>query len=422
MISFQQARETVLVGCSVSGATVLEIDDALGCVLAEDVVSDVSVPPFDNSSVDGYAVRSTDVGAAPVTLASVGTVMAGDGASVAVTNGQAVRIMTGAPIPEGADAVCMIEDVQAGGTVDTVVIRRPLERGDNIRMAGEDVMPGQVVFTSGTVLGPAHVGVLASLGKSGIRVHPRLRVGVLSTGDELTSGSGELAPGSIRDSNRHILLAQIRLAGFDGVDLGVVGDDEDTLARAIIAGAETCDALVTSGGVSVGDRDVVKAVLPKVTDGAMHWMQIAIKPAKPLAFGVVAGTRVPVFGLPGNPVSAMVSFELFARPGLRRIAGFPRIDRPIVAGVAASPLVRTPDGKVHFLRVHAHVGPDGMVQVSPVEKQQSHHLYASASANALAIVPDGFGVSAGERVQLLLIAADDLAGSLDEAVPVRITG
>jgi molybdenum cofactor synthesis domain-containing protein len=210
----------------------------------------------------------------------------------------------------------------------------------------------------------------------------------------------------IPDANRHTLLAQIRRSGWPAVDLGIVGDDKEAVAAALRDGAARCDALVTSGGVSVGDLDVVKLVLDDLSDGTMRWMQVAIKPAKPLAFGHLAATGTPVFGLPGNPVSAMVSFELFARPALRRMAGHRQLERPRLRARATSDLLRRRDGKVHFALVLAARGGDGGLEVGAAAGRQSHQLRAMADANALAVLPDGEGVKAGEAVEIMLLDAE----------------
>jgi molybdenum cofactor synthesis domain-containing protein len=226
-------------------------------------------------------------------------------------------------------------------------------------------------------------------------------VGVLSTGDELVSGPAPLRPGQIRDSNRPTLAALVRRSGAEAVDLGTVADDEAAITRAFRDAAARCDAVVTSGGVSMGDFDLVKVVLDQLGD--MRWMQVAIKPAKPFAFGVVSGT--PVFGLPGNPVSSMVSFELLARPALRKMMGFPEPAwvRRCVPAVAGEALDRRPDGKVHFLRVVAAMGEDGRYRVTSAGGQGSHHLSAMAGANALAVLDDGEGVASGAAVAVMLL-------------------
>jgi molybdenum cofactor synthesis domain-containing protein len=362
------------------------------------LTADEPVPPFANTAMDGYAVRAADTADAPVTLKVVGTIAAGAAPDVEVGAGEAVRIMTGAPIPPGADAIVMVELTRAG--VGDVVIEKAATVGDHVRPAGEDIAAGQVVFDGGTVLSAGHLGVVASLGYQQVPVFPRARVGVLSTGDELLDGPGDLRPGQIRDSNRHTLLALVRSNGWDAVDLGLAPDDEDVITAAITRGVESCDALVTSGGVSVGDFDYVKAVLDRLGD--MRWRQVAIRPAKPLAFGVIGET--PVFGLPGNPVSSMVSFELFARPALRLMTGHSTLHRERVRAVADEPLRRRPDGKLHLVRVAANFGDDGRLHVRSSGGQASNLLRAMALANALALVADGDGVDAGDEVEVLVLS------------------
>ncbi len=399
MISVEDARRQILEACPRMAPRSLALQDALGCVTVQVVVADEDVPPFANTAMDGYAVRAADTAGAPVRLVVVATLAAGTASDVEVRQGQAARIMTGAPMPLGADAVVMVERTRSldGGTaVEISVTAKP---GDHVREPGEDLRRGQEVFASGTVLTPGHVGVLASVGCQTVAVVPPARVGVLSTGDELVDSGGRLQPGQIRDSNRPTLLALVTQAGCHPVDLGVVADDEASLAEAVSRGAETCDALVTSGGVSVGDFDYVKIVLDRL--GRMRWWQVAVRPAKPLAFGVVGNT--PVFGLPGNPVSSSVSFELFARPALRQMMGHTLIDRPRVTAVADEAMVRRPDGKLHLYRVVAGTGDDGRWHVRSSGAQGSHVLSAMARANALALLPDGEGVEAGATVDVMLL-------------------
>jgi molybdenum cofactor synthesis domain-containing protein len=250
--------------------------------------------------------------------------------------------------------------------------------------------------------------VIARLGLEQVCVHRPPVVGVLSTGDELREGPGVLARGTIRDSNRPMLLALVAGCGFPTVDLGIVPDVEETLRRVLIEGARTCDALVTSGGVSVGDLDVVRKVLGDLCAGSMHWMQIDIRPARPFAFGLIDG-RVPVFGLPGNPVSSSVSFELLARPALRSMAGHFDLFRPTLRALADVDLPRRRDGKVHFVRAWATVDAGGGLHVQPSGGQDSHQLKAMADANALVVLPDGGGARAGDEVDVLVFDADRLA-------------
>ncbi len=399
MIPLEEARAHILDRCPPLPARSVALLEAAGCVLAEDVVAGEDVPPFANTAMDGYALRAADTADAPVRLRVVGTLAAGAAPTIEVRSGQAVRIMTGAPIPPGADAVVMVERTQSENRGATVVVEVAVVPGQHVREAGEDLRAGDAVFGPGAVLSPGHLGVLASVGREAVEVVPRARVGVLSTGDELVGGAGPLRPGQIRDSNRPTLLALVSAAGCEAVDLGLVGDDEEALVAVVESGVAACDALVTSGGVSVGDFDYVKAVLDRL--GEMNWWQVAIRPAKPLAFGLIGST--PVFGLPGNPVSSMVSFELFARPALRQMMGHTVLDRPRVTALVDDDLRRRPDGKLHLVRVVATSGEDGRWHVRSSGGQASHLLHAMARANALALVPDGDGLAAGEEVETMLL-------------------
>ncbi|MGZ4770148.1 MAG: molybdopterin molybdotransferase MoeA [Ilumatobacteraceae bacterium] len=403
MISEQEAREYVLERCVVGKVVDLPIGEAVGCVLAEAVVAAEDVPPFVNSAVDGYAVRANDVGNAPVRLKVVGEVAAGGFTDRVIGSGEAIRIMTGAPLPAGADAAVMVEDTERvdGGEV---LIHRSVPRGASVRGVGEDVPVGTELFAAGTVVRPAVAGVLASVNARRVRVYPKLDVAVLSTGDELVDDGSALRPGQIRESNKTMLLPLIADAGCRPIDFGVVRDDEAALEQ-VLRHALSFDAIVTSGGVSMGEYDVVKAVLSRVAD--MRWMQISIKPAKPFAFGLLprnADRRIPVFGLPGNPVSSMVSFELFARPALRKMMGHTELDRPTVLAVADEGLPRRPDGRTAYMRVVGSFGADGRYHVASVGAQGSHQLAATSLANALAIVPDGDGIEPGGSVTTMLLS------------------
>ncbi len=424
MIPLTEAQAFVLDACTASSPGRVPLDEALGRVAAATVLATEPVPPFANSSMDGYAVRSTDcdgagAGGRGVRLEVVGTILAGTPLGAPIGPGQSARIMTGAPLPAGADAVCMLEEIRTEHNGSTVVIERTVEAGDFVRHTGQDVDLGDTVLAEGSLLTPARIGVLASQGLTRVLVYPTPRIGVLSTGDELVSGLGPLAPGKIRDANRHTLLALVRREGWEAVDLGVCGDDEEALEDVLDGARDRCDAVVTSGGVSVGDLDVVKLVLQKRSAGTMKWMQVAIRPAKPFAFGLLDRTGIPVFGLPGNPVSAMVSFELFVRPAGLRMGGHRTLGRPSVTAIADGDMSRRPDGKTHFLRSVASVDEHGAFHVHRLSGQESHQLSTMADANGLAVLPDGDGVRAGGRVQVMLLDPGALAvpGPPSPAVP-----
>ncbi len=415
MIPLAEARRIVLADLQPLAARPVPLADGAGCVLADAVVAEDPLPRFANSAMDGYAVVAADTTDPPVTLTVIGQVMAGDDDHLVVGTGRAVRIMTGAALPDGADAVCMVEDTT---TTDDghVVVHRSVVPGQHVRRAGEDVAAGSVVFEAGTCLTPAHVGVLASLGCDPVLVHPRPRVAVLSTGNELVEPGTPLGRTQIRDANRPSLQAVLVADGVEAWDLGIVPDDEDAVATVLTKAAQSADAIVTSGGVSVGDRDVVRIVLERMAPSDVRWMQVAIKPAKPLAFGRLGPNRTPIFGLPGNPVSALVSYELFVRPALRALAGQRRLDRPVLAATVRAPIRRTPDGKLHLVRVHVRTTSDGTLVAEAASGQGSHQLRSMADANALALVPDGDGVAAGATVPVVLL--DPAAVPMDDGSPL----
>ena len=405
VIPESEARQYVLDRCPPLPAVAVPLEDATWLVLAEEVVAGEDVPPFANSAVDGYAVRAADVAGAPVELDVIDEVAAGAASEMTVGAGQAIRIMTGAPMPAGADAAVMVEDTERLDGGRRVRIARGVGTGAAVRGVGDDVHAGTRLFVPGDVVTPAVAGVLASVNCRTVSAVRPATVAVLSTGDELIDDGSPLQPGQIRESNKTMLLGAVAEAGCRVVDHGVVRDDEAALEATLRRAADTCDAIVTSGGVSMGDYDVVKAVLSRIAD--MRWMQIAIKPAKPFAFGLLTasdGRRVPVFGLPGNPVSSLVSFELFARPALRQMMGHPTIDRPVVRAVVDEPIRRRPDGKTHYVRVRGAFAADGRVHVRSVGGQGSHQLAATAAANGLAVVADGDGVDASGEVPVILLS------------------
>jgi len=400
MISLEEAREFVLSVASRREPAVVPVADALGLVLASDIVSAVSIPPFANTAMDGFAIKASDVVDAPISLHIAGTIAAGQAPSHVLQPGEAMRIMTGAVVPDGADAIVMVELTSVDhDNADTVLVSEAVPVGNHIRGIGDDVNPGDLLFSAGDVLGAGHLGVLCSLGLIEVSAYPRLRIGVISTGDELVDDGSPLEAGQIRDSNRRTVLSLITSVGAEAVDLGLARDDEDVIEAAMRSGVAECDAVMTTGGVSMGDFDYVKAVLRRIGD--MRWMQIAIKPAKPFAFGTVDG--VPVFGFPGNPVSCMVSFELFGRPAIRQMMGH---ETPIIAtesAIADSSLGRGPDGKTHFVRVAGARDRKGQMHVRSSGGQGSHMLWAMSQATALAVVPDGDGIEAGGDVEVIVL-------------------
>ena len=409
MTPLHDVRTMVLAACAVGAPVQVTRQVAAGLVLASDVVSGENVPPFANTAVDGYAVRSSDLHTVPVELQVVGELAAGAAPSIAVAPGTAIRIMTGAPLPEGCDAVVMVEDTERVGS-DSVRIHKSVPAGSAFRLAGSDVAIGDTVIAAGTQVTPMVEGVLASVNAKTVSVYPRISVGVISTGDELVDDGSALQIGQIRESNRLMLLRLVAEAGATPVDLGIIRDDEPALEHALrtAVNERSCDVIITSGGVSMGDYDVVKAVLSRIAN--MQWFQIAMKPAKPFAFGTLTndrGVNVPIFGLPGNPVSSLMSFELIARPALRNMMGFGAAShRPEVMAITDEDIVRHEDGKIHFDRVRATWGSDGRVHVRRTGAQGSHQLASTSVANALIAVPDGNGLRTGDEVVVTFLGPD----------------
>ncbi|MEE9607299.1 MAG: gephyrin-like molybdotransferase Glp [Myxococcota bacterium] len=381
-----EALRVVLETTPVLGSETVPLRAALGRVLAESVAASRDLPPVDNSAMDGYAVRREDVSTAsaarPVALRVAFELAAGASAEGAVAAGQAARVLTGAPIPPGADAVVRQEDTERDG--DRLSVRVAPAPREHIRDAGEDVRAGEEVLVAGAVVGPAQVGMLAALGRSLVAVHQRPRVAILSGGDELVEPDGAISGGRIVSSNSYSLAAQCQELGAEPVYLGIARDTPEDLERRFRAGLGA-HVLVSSAGVSVGDRDYVRAVLEKLGCELLFW-GVEMKPGFPLAFGRFAGAGgALVFGLPGNPVSAMVSFEQFARPALRKMAGRRRWFRPTLQAVVAERLAKKP-GRLHFVRVELE-RCDGRVIARSTGSQSSGVLRSMTGARGLLVFP-----------------------------------
>jgi len=403
LISIEEARSRILAEALPLPVETRPIADALWTVLTEDIVSDINVPPFDNSGMDGFAVQAGDIvdamHDAPVVLRVTETLAAGHVATRPLEAGEAVKIMTGAPIPAGADSVVQSElTEEVDGKVRIFEAAKP---GKNVRRAGEDIKVGDQVLAAGSVLGAAEIGVLASLGHAQVQVHRWPRVAVLSTGSELVDVDQPLGPGQIRNSNSYSLRAQCRQLGIQATALGIVPDNYEETRKLIEEGLKY-DVLLTSGGVSVGEFDFVKDVQDELGVERRLW-GVNIKPGKPLAFGVRGRTLV--FGLPGNPVSTMVSFELFVRPALMRLMGHTKTTRRPYRAIISED-VSSSDGRTYVVRVSAW-REDGQWHVSSTGPQGSGILRSMVGANGLAFVPGGpKGVRAGEEVDFLLLRED----------------
>jgi molybdopterin molybdotransferase len=382
--------------------------EVLDEVLCEDVSSPISLPSFDNSAMDGYAVRAADLAGAteqsPVTLPVTGEVAAGAGVPQAVAAGAAVRIMTGAPVPHGADAVVPVEWTD-GGVARVSVMRRP-EPGNSIRRAGEDLVAGTQVLEAGAVLGPRQIALLASIGRSRVLARPRPRVVVVSSGSELREPGSPLAEGEVYDANSYALAAAVRQAGGVAYRVGAVEDDPKRVLDTLNDQLVRADLVITSGGVSKGAYDVVKEVLS--TLGTVEFVEVGMQPGKPQGFGVIGDDSTPIFTLPGNPVSAYVSFEVFVRPALQRMMGRSPHTRPVVMAAAAEP-IRSPEGKRQFARGLASRIDDGW-EVRMVGGHGSHLVGSLAHANALVVIgEDVTELKAGEQVETWLLDDEDLS-------------
>lgn len=412
MLRIEEALERMLRGIVPLATEAASIDQVLGRVLAEDVRARDSLPPWDDSAMDGYAVRSADVASAssdqPVVLRVIGEVAAGHAPGMAVDPGAALRILTGAPLPPGADAVVRVEDTDAAAGVaalpDRVAIRVAVAPGTSVRTAGSDLRAGDLVLAAGTPIMARHIAALVAAGRATVSVHRAPRVAVLATGDELVPPGTPLGGAHIPDSSSAGIAAQVVEAGGTPVSLGIAGDDRATIRDRLRTGIDAADVVVVCGGVSVGAHDEVRPALDDV--GRVEVWRVAIQPGKPLTFGradAPDGRVVLLFGLPGNPVSSFVTFEVFVRPVLRRLAGRRStggraiIRARIVSGASVDPARRG------FLRVAVEQGTDGRL-ARLAGGQGSHMLSALAAANGLAIVPEGMGrVEAGTELEVIML-------------------
>ena len=407
-ITVQEALTAVLNGISVLPTTRVPLLEALGRVLAEPVVARDSLPPCANSSMDGYALRAADLAGAseekPTTLRVVADIAAGSVSDVMLTPGTAARIMTGAPLPPGADSVVPVEDTnepwrdEIRPLPDTIQIKRQVAANDYVRHIGEDIAAGQVVLQAGHALRPQEVGILASLGVSQVPVIRRPKVGVLATGDELIPVDAPLTPGKIRNSNGYAQIAQVMALGGIPISLGIARDTEEDVRAKLQTGLEAgVDLFVSSAGVSVGAYDVVKAVLEQ--EGNVGFWRVRMRPGKPLAYGQYRG--VPYLGLPGNPVSAMVSFERFARAAILKMAGHQQFNRPQINVILQEEIYS--DGRESYIRAVVEKQGDGYT-AKTTGGQGSHMMTSLVKANALLIVPEGVNyIAVGENLTAWMI-------------------
>jgi molybdopterin molybdotransferase len=368
----------------VEGSESVELRNALGRILDEDVVSEVNVPGHTNSAMDGYAVRADDLPkpeSGQQTLVMIGTAWAGRGFDGKVEKGQCARIMTGAPLPEGADTVVMQEYVEHDG--DKVTISAGNKPGQHVRQAGEDIARGDVALTAGMLLRPAQLGVLASIGRAVVCVRRRPRVAFFSTGDELRPVGDRLEKGQIHDSNRYTISGMLERLGIDIVDLGIVPDQREETEQAFRDAAVAADAIITTGGVSVGDADYVTETLEKI--GEVNFWKVAIKPGRPLAYGSVQGT--PFFGLPGNPVSVMATFYQIVQPMLELLTGIRKPDPPVLIDAVCQSTLRKKPGRLELQRGVLEMEDDGRYVVRSTGRQGSGVLSSMIEANCFIVLP-----------------------------------
>ena len=401
MLSVTEAKDQILTTVKPLPPETIPLTAALDCVLGEDVVSTVNLPPWDNSAVDGYAVRSSDVDSASennaIHLHVTSEIPAGTMPTTSVEPQTCARIFTGAPIPEGADAVVMQEDTRPHHE-GYVAIVESVDPEENIRRAGDDVKAGAVVLRSGTLLGPAQLGMAAAVGMAEVKVVRRPRVGVLVTGAEITEPGKPLGPGGIYDASSYALCGWVRQAGCEPVDLGIADDTKEDLQEKLDYGLGECDVLITVGGISVGEHDLVKAVLQELGCEQRFW-KVSIRPGKPFVFAT-RGERF-VFGLPGNPVSAAVTFLVLVRPALLKLRGVADMELPAIEAEAAADFAN-PGDRLHFMRATLQKHDDKWL-ARPLPNQGSHVISSMAQADCLVEVAENSTIAQGTRVKALRI-------------------
>ena len=395
LVDADEAAALVLDHTRVLGVERVSLEECAGRVLAEDLIAPSALPAFPSSAVDGYAVRSSDAGR---TLRVIGESAAGRPFAGPVVAGTAARVLTGGVVPDGADCVVMVEDVQVDGEV--VTVPSPLRAGTNYHKVGDDVRAGERVLSAGIQLGAAEIGIAAAIGQAMLPVGRRPRVALMSTGDELVEVGKRPGPGQIPDSNRWALLAALREAGADVTLLGIAPDEPGALRKLVVDALDTADVLVTSGGVSVGTHDLVKPLLESL--GTVHVGRVKLKPGKPFTFATLPHGKL-AFGLPGFPVSSLVTFEVFVRPALRKLQGFSKLQRPTLP-VRLGYDARATADRTEYQRVTLkREGPELVAETTG--SQSSSRLLSLAGAHALVrIAPGELGVKAGTVVEAIILA------------------
>lgn len=412
MLSVEEAKDNILSMMFSLNAISLPITECLGLVLSENISSKIDIPPWDNSAMDGFAVIAKDTTLAssqtPITLTVIDSVYAGDVPKSKISKKTAIRIMTGAPIPDGANAVVPFEQTnetqqkQLNQQLNSIKILKPVKENSFIRFRSEDIKSGDLIFNKGTILRPSEIGVLASLGYKKVSVIPKPKVAIISTGNELTDIGEPILPGKIYDANTYSIAASIEKYGGIPVIIGIARDNELSLNK-LLDKALKCDIIVTSAGVSKGDYDIVKEILGQ--RGNMEFWSVNMKPAKPIAFGWVLTSnkeKLPLLGLPGNPVSAMVAFEQFVRPSILKLKGLTQLEKPSIQAILKNP-IKNEDGRRMYIRVL--VKKEGVhYYAEATGNQGSHVLTSMAKANGLAICPENvLEIDSGQKIEVQMI-------------------